>query len=140
MSRQNLNENYLGNPNWTNDTVEQIKRYTDRPIKIRHKPRGRGTSGPSEAKRPLSEDLKNAWACVTSCSISAVEAVCLGIPVFSHEKSFAAAMGNLHLEDIEQPFYADPEPWLYSLAYQQFTPEEFANGTAVEILLDKGFM
>ena len=49
-------------------------------------------------------------------------------------------MGNLNLEDIEQPFYADPEPWLYSLAYQQFTPEEFANGTAVEILLDKGFM
>ena len=48
---------YLGKPNWTADTVEQIKRYTDRPIKIREKPRGRGTSGPSEAKVPLSEDL-----------------------------------------------------------------------------------
>ena len=64
----------------------------------------------------------------------------MGVPVFCHDKSFAVAMGNLNLEDIEQPFYADPEPWLYSLAYQQFTPEEFANGTAVEILLDKGFM
>ena len=131
---------YLDAPNWTNDTVERLKRYTDRPIKIRHKPRGRGTSGPSEAKIPLSEDLENAWACVTSCSISAVEAVCLGIPVFSHEKSFAAAMGNLHLEDIEQPFYADPEPWLYSLAYQQFTPEEFMNGRAVEIMISKGLL
>ena len=128
--------NYLDQINWTNDTVELLKRYTDRPIKLRHKPRGRGTSGPSEAKVPLSEDLKDAWACVTSCSISAVEAVCMGVPVFSHEKSFASAMGNLHLEDIEEPFFADPEPWLYSLAYQQFTPEEFSNGRAVEIIMD----
>ncbi len=128
--------NYLDQVNWTNDTIEFLKRYTDRPIRLRHKPRGRGTSGPSEAKVPLAEDLKDAWACVTSCSISAVEAVCMGVPVFSHEKSFASAMGNLHLEDIEQPFFADPEPWLYSLAYQQFTPEELGNGTAIEILMD----
>ncbi len=131
---------YLETPDWTSQTVEQLKRYTDRPIKVREKPRGRGTSGPSEARVPLSEDLKDAWACVTSCSISAVEAVCMGKPVYCHEKSFAKPMGNLHLADIEQPFYADPEPWLYSLAYQQFTPEEFSNGKAVEILMDKGLL
>ena len=131
---------YLETPDWTQQTVEQLKRYTDRPIKIREKPRGRGTSGPSEAKVPLAEDLKNAWACVTSCSISAIEAVCMGKPVYCHEKSFAHAMGNLHLADIEQPFFADPEPWLYSLAYQQFTPEEFSNGVAIETLMDKGIL
>jgi len=131
---------YIDSPNWTLKTVEQIKRYTDRPIKIREKPRGRGTSGPSEAKVPLSEDLKNAWACVTSCSISAVESVCMGVPVFCHEKSFAKPVSNLHLEDIEDPFYGDPEPWLYSLAYQQFTPEEFENGFAVETLISKGLL
>jgi hypothetical protein len=132
--------NYLDQVNWTTNTIESLKRYTDRPIRLRHKPRGRGTSGPSEAKVPLSEDLKDAWACVTSCSISAVEAVCMGVPVFCHRKSFAEPMGNMHLEDIEEPYYADPEPWLYSLAYQQFTPEEFENGTAVEILMDKGIL
>jgi len=131
---------YLGKPNWLNETVEQIKRYTDRPIKIRHKPRGRGTSGPSEAKIPLSEDLKDAWCVVTSCSIAAVEAICEGIPVFCDEKSFAVDVGNVELSDIENPYYGGPEPWLYSLAYQQFTPEEFANGTAVEILMDKGIL
>ena len=132
--------NYLDRPNWTQEIVEQIKRYTDRPIVIREKPRGRGTSGPSEATVPLSEQLDDAWACVTSCSISAIEAVCMGKPAFCDEKSFAKAMGNLHLADIEEPFYADPEPWLYSLAYQQFTPEEYENGKAVEILLDKGLL
>jgi hypothetical protein len=89
---------------------------------------------------PLSEDLKNAWACVTSCSISAVEAIRLGVPVFCNEHSFSKEVGNLHLEDIEQPYYGDPEPWLYSLAYQQFTPEELSNGAAIEILIDKGFL
>ena len=97
---------YLDKPNWTNDIIEQIKRYTDRPIKLRHKPRGRGTSGPSEAKVPLSEDLKDAWACVTSCSISAIEAVCMGVPVFCDRKSFAEPMGNLSLEDIGDPYCA----------------------------------
>ena len=29
--------NYLDRPNWTQEIVEQIKRYTDRPIKIREK-------------------------------------------------------------------------------------------------------
>jgi hypothetical protein len=132
--------NYIDSSNWIDLTIEKLKRVTDRPIRLRHKPRGRGTSGPSEAKVPLSEDLKDAWACVTSCSISAVEAVCMGKPVFCHEKSFAKALGNIHLENIETPFYADPFPWLYSLAYQQFTPEEFSNGTACGILKDIGVL
>ena len=131
---------YLDRPNWTKETVEQIKRYTDRPIKIRNKPRGRGTSGPSEAKVPLSEDLKDAWCLVTSCSIAAVEAMCEGVPVFCDNKSFAVDVGNVELSDIENPYYGGPEPWLYSLAYQQFTPEELGNGTAVEILMDKGIL
>ena len=138
-SSPNINE-YLGQPNWTQETVEQIKRYSDRPIKVREKPRGRGTSGPSEAKVPLSEDLKDAWVCVTSCSISAVEAQCMGVPTICDEKSFALPVSANHLNDIENPFFVGAEEWLYSLAYQQFTPEEFTNGTAIEILMDKGIL
>ena len=136
-SSPNINE-YLGRPNWIQETVEQIKRYTDRPIKVREKPRGRGTSGPSEAIVPLSEDLKDAWVCVTSCSISAVEAQCMGIPTICDEKSFAEPVSANHFNDIENPYFEiGSEEWLYSLAYQQFTPEEFTNGTAIEILMDK---
>ena len=131
---------YLQRPNWTNETVEQIKRYTDRPIKIRHKPRGKGTSGPSVANISLYEELKNAWCCVTSCSISAIEAVCTGKPVFCDKKSFANHIACTELADIENPLFVSPEDWLYSLAYQQFTPEELTNGTAAEILIDKGIL
>ncbi len=132
--------NYLDRPNWLKETIEQIKRYTDRPIKVREKPRGRGTSGPSEAKVPLSEDLKDAWCLVTSCSIAAVEAQCMGIPVICHNKSFATEIAGQELADIEDPFFVGAEEWLCSLAYQQFTPEEFENGRAVEILMDKGVL
>jgi len=138
-SSAGINE-YLDRPKWLYETIEQIKRYTDREIRVRHKPRGRGTSGPSEAKRPIEEDLKNAWCCVTSCSISAIEAICAGKPVFCDEKSFATHIANTNLADIENPLYVSPEDWLYSLAYQQFTPEEISNGKAVEILMDKGLL
>jgi hypothetical protein len=71
---------------------------------------------------------------VTSCSISAVEATLEGVPVFSDPKSFAWPIASGNLSEIEDPFYIEPSQWLYSLAYQQFTPEEFANGTAISIL------
>ena len=132
--------NYLDRPNWLEETVEQINRYTDRPIRIRHKPRGRGTSGPSEAKIPLAEDLKDAWCLVTSCSIAAIEAQCMGIPTIADNKSFAKEIAGQELADIEDPFFVGAEEWLYSLAYQQFTPEEFGNGKAVEILMNKGML
>ena len=84
--------------------------------------------------------MKNAWCCVTSCSISAIEAVCTGKPVFCDKKSFANHIACTELADIENPLFVSPEDWLYSLAYQQFTPEELTNGTAVEILIDKGIL
>ena len=125
---------YLKKLDWTNNIVKEIKKHTDRPIKIREKPRGKGTSGPSVANIAMEQDLENAWACVTSCSISAVEAAMEGVPIFSDPKSFAWTISSPSLSEIENPFYADPSRWLYSLAYQQFTPKEYADGTAVSIL------
>ena len=133
-------DNYLHETNWLVNTIADIEQHTDRPIRIRTKPRGNGTSGPSVAKVPIEEDLKNAWACVTSCSISAVEALVNGVPVFCHYKSFAKVMGSTDLSEIENPFYTDPSRWLNSLAYQQFTPEEYRNGTAVSIMKDIGIL
>jgi len=127
---------YLKKTTWLKDTINEIKKHTDRPIKIREKPRKMGTSGPSVADVPLSQDLKDAWACVTSCSISAVEAALEGVPIFSDAKSFAWPMSSTSISEIENPFYCDPTEWCHSLAYQQFTPKEYADGTAVGVLKD----
>ena len=138
-SSPNINQ-YLGRPNWLDETITEIKKHTDKPIKIREKPRGRGPSGPSEAKIPIEEELKDAWCCVTSCSISAIESLCAGVPVICDSKSFASAIASTSIVDIEDPYYVFPEQWLYSLAYQQFTPEEYSNGIAVNILKDIGIL
>ena len=62
----------------------------------------------------------------------------MGIPVICDEKSFAKDVSGQELADIEDPYFVGCEDWLYSLAYQLFTPEEFENGKAIETLIDKG--
>ena len=133
-------QNFIDWNDWHVHVITDLKEFTDRPIVIRDKPRKNGTSGPAVADVPIKEQLKDAWACVTSCSISAVEAISQGIPVFCHPTSFAADISNTDLRYIENPIWKDPEAWFNSLCYQQFTPEEYRNGTAVGIMKDIGIL
>tara|TARA_S200002703_G_C3796150_1_gene245792 strand:+ start:1687 stop:2505 length:819 start_codon:yes stop_codon:yes gene_type:complete len=131
---------FINELDWLENTINKIKKFTDRPIVVREKPRGRGTSGPSEASVHIKDQLSNAWACVTSCSISAVESLSEGVPVICHAASFASPVCDTDVSSIEDPTYVQPSDWLNSLSYQQFTPEEFENGTAVSILNDLGVL
>lgn len=116
--------NFYNQANWLNDTVAKLKTYTDRPIKIRHKPRNNKTSGPLAATIPFEEDVKNAWAVVTLVSIAGVEAACLGVPVFCSSHSPCATLGNIDLLNIENPILNDRTNWANTLAYHQFTEQE----------------
>lgn len=126
--------NFIAQPNWLEDTIYTLKTFTDRPIRVRHKPRGKGTSGPMAATVPLSEDLKDCWAVVTAVSATAVESAIAGIPVFSHLLGPGAGLGNTNNSKIETPALNDREAWLSGLCYSQFTPKEIASGEAFEIL------
>lgn len=114
--------------NWLNDTINELKKYTDRPIKIRHKPRSNKTSGPRAAIIPFEEDIKNAWAVVTLASIAGVESACLGVPVFASKESPCAILGNIDLSNIENPKLIDRTFWLNTLAYFQYTENELKKG------------
>lgn len=114
--------------NWLNFTLQELKKYTDRPIKIRHKPRANGTSGPRVAAVPFEDDLKNAWAVVTLSSIAGVEAACLGVPVFCSNFGPCAQLENTNLDNIESPKLVDRTKWLNTLAYYQYTEYELKNG------------
>lgn len=124
-------ERFYGQHNWTNKVIEELKHYTDRPIKIRNKPRNAKTSGPLAADIPFEEDVKNAWAVVTLVSIAGVEAACLGIPVFCSEDSPCAPIGNLNLSDIEQPLLNNRNNWVNTLAYYQYTEAELKAGITI---------
>lgn len=131
---------FYNQSNWLLETINTLKKYTDRPIKIRYKPRANKTSGPAVATIPFEDDIKNAWAVVTLSSISGVEAACLGIPVFCHESSPCAILGNTELKNIESPKLADRKLWLNTLAYHQYTEYEIKFGVCKylnDIILSK---
>lgn len=111
--------NLFGHPRWIVETVETIKRHTDRPVVVRDK----------ESRTPLYDELKDAHCLVAHGSNAAIESVVFGCPVFVDQLSAAAIVGQTDFSKIETPVYPDRQPWLNSLAYCQFNEQEIVNGT-----------
>ena len=115
---------------WLEMTLAEIRHVTDRPVVVRTKPQ------PGQDVIPLEQALESAHALVTHSSNVAIEAACFGTPVFVAPMSAAAPVGKTSLSEIECPIYPDREPWLRHLAYNQFSFEEIADGTAWRLLLE----
>lgn len=110
--------------NWTERTIAELKKYTDRKIIKRDK----------EDKRPLQEDLRGAHALVAHGSIAAVESVICGMPVYVCPDSASALVGQTDLSKIEDPIYPDRQVWLNNLAYSQWNEAELCDGTLWRML------
>lgn len=100
-----------------------LKQHTDRPIIFRSR----------EEKRPLGEDLKDAWALVTYASNSVIESLLAGVPVFPLGPSISRPMGHSDLSLIETPLFPDNrDEFFRHMAYCQFTTDEFKSGFAIK--------
>jgi len=122
---------------WVNNIVNELKKHTDREIRVRYK-YVNGISFGERNKKPLKEDLENCWAMVSWHSMCAVESVVKGIPSFSSIHSPAAPM-SLKLNEInkiETPITPNREQWLYSLIGSQFTLQEMQSGYAYKYIND----
>lgn len=128
---------------WTLDTVETLKRYTDRPVVIRTHPRYRVNLSRVQvpSKMPGTYDnfdfdrcLKDAWAVVNWNSNPGVDAVLQGVPAFTGPGSLAAPVANLDLSQIEKPLRPDRQQWLNDLAYTEWTTQEIAQGQPFALL------
>ena len=115
---------FHGTRDWIADTIDALARVTDRQLVIRDK----------ESKRSLQSDLHGAHALVTHGSIAAVESVILGCPVYVHPDSAAALVGRTDLSMIEQPTYPERQPFLNTLAYNQWNETELTDGTLWKML------
>ncbi len=105
---------------WIADVQAQLRRTTDREIRVRGK----------RDKRSLAADLAHCHALVTHMSNAAVEAVCAGVPVFTTGDCAASIMGLGDLGRIETPAYPDGrEDWAAVLAANQWTRAEMCSGT-----------
>jgi hypothetical protein len=115
-------QKFHGIPGWTEKTITELKRHTERPLVIRDKEMQR-------FGRKLHEDLRGAHALVTHGSNAAVEAVIMGCPVFVHPDSAASLVGRTSLGEIENPAYPERQPWLNALSYNQWNETELVDGT-----------
>jgi len=117
---------------WVEQTVEQIKQHTDRPIKIRDKaPRQQRITN------TIFQDLHDAHALVTYQSVAAIESVLEGVPAFTLAPTAADPVCDKDLSLIETPTIHDQDKiykWASHLAYGQFHINEFKDGTAWRIL------
>lgn len=119
MLQEKINEG-----EWLHRTINKLKKYTDRPIRVRHKKI-------KDVKITLQEDLKGAFACVTFASVAGVEALNYGVPSFCHALSPASPLSLHDLSMIEKPIYPDNRDVLTkTLLLNQFNDKEFYNGTA----------
>lgn len=149
--------NFYGLENWTANTVNEIKKYTDRTIVLRQKPgeflvenitgvalpvKPRENLGKSlnldvkMSNVSLKEDLLNAWIIVSFNSGVAVTAICEGVPALVSEHSSVLPVALTDMSQIENPVKPDRHKWLCHLSYSQFNRSEMVNGYAWNILKD----
>jgi hypothetical protein len=122
---------YLGE--WKEQLLDKIKPYWDGPVKWRRK-----SGGKNPGRWPsFLEDLSNCYAVVGERTMACVEAVMLGYPAFTIDFSTVSLLMGTDLSKINNLEYPDRTDWLEHVAWSQFNPEEFSEGTTVADLVEQ---
>jgi len=146
-----------GKASWANDflplefetkMISSIKTVSKRRIVYRPKPSWKEArpivnadySPPTET---LKQALKDCWAIVSHHSNVSIDAALEGIPAFVEPEAPASLLGNSNIGSIENPVYPSEDMvnrWLYALSYQQWTPQEMANGDCWNYFKGRGLV
>lgn len=111
---------------WCADVVAALRFCTDREIRVRAWSRDKGAAAES-----LQKDLAGAHAVVTWSSAAAVSAIVSGVPALVMSSDCAAGpMAGGKATEIERLPQLQRENWCGVLADNQWSLEEFRNGTA----------
>lgn len=120
---------------WIDETIRLIRKYTDRPIKVREK-----SPRTTRVLSTIFSDLEDCHAMITYQSVAAVESVLYGVPAFALAPTAANPVCDHDLALIETPTIQDADKihkWAHHLAYGQFHVEELKNGNAYRILMNE---
>ena len=108
---------------WLRAVIAELGSYTDRPVVV--KPKDEGDLRPA---------LQDCFVLVAHQSNAATEAVLHGVPAIVLGQSAAAPVARTRIADVENPNYAEREPWCYGLAYHQWTLDEMREGRCWEMV------
>ena len=130
--------NGISQEEWINKTINEIKKYTDRPIKIRNKPR----PGNEWWNTNILDDLKGTHCLVTNMSLAAVDAIINGVPCITDKKNVANFVSNqeINYKSLNYPFKPDNKEinkWMRMLTHNQFTIREIEDGIAFKVLQEQ---
>ncbi len=137
---------------WLEQKIEQIKKYSNRPIVIRPHPGAyeardfvkyhtkdyarRSISVSDPNRTTLIDNLKNAHAAVFFNSSASVAAVCQGIPVFADDSSCVSwGVANKDISHIERPVAVDRQQWVQDLAAAHWSDQDARSGSIYQKFL-----
>jgi len=130
---------------WLLKTIKDIRKWTDRPIRVRFHP---GDKRVLEHKRAIAryrlpgvtishydnilQDFISCHAVISYNSSPAIAAAVEGVPVFvlDPKRSQASPVAHHDLCNIEKPQEFDREKWIHSMAQMHWTLGELKDGTA----------
>jgi hypothetical protein len=133
----------LNSLNWMDQTINTIRKYSNRPIIVRAHPGDKKTKGILKikhknvflsTKEKLTDDLIGAWATVVYNSSPSVASAIEGIPVFltdphpNNSQSFDIA--NTDISKIESPELLDRQRWVEKLSMCHWKFDELKSGAA----------
>jgi hypothetical protein len=117
---------------WVEQTIKQIRKYSDRPIEVRLKPTRSERISTKSIQAALADDVH---CLVTYNSIAAIEALMEGKPSIVLGENAASIIAETNLANIENPKIPSKDKmdaYIAHLAYCQFTVEELKSGYAWE--------
>ncbi len=119
---------------WISEKIAEIKKFTDREIIIRHKPKSRKVRiNDNKFLDQLKND--NIHCVVTFSSIISVEAILNGYPVITLGPNAASYLSESKIENIDNPYFPDDDKIKEHLLYLsacQFEKEDFLSGYALK--------
>ena len=145
--QHDTSEQWKGMPRmstWIEQQINEIRKYTQRPILVRPHPRNQINFDETKFKNvkirvpkrdfrtyddtDFKATLGRTWAVVNHSSNPAMEAVIRGIPVFVSESSLCHDVGNTHLYEINKPAMPSRMNWANKLAYTEWFEDEIEKG------------
>ena len=140
---------------WVMETIEEIQKYTDRPIIFRPHPRCPLPNIEHEFRNVSRQDpvkingtyddfdmsFRNIWATVSYSSNPGIHSVIQGVPAFvsTHSLAYDASNDIDFLCNIENPLMPDRQQWLNDYAHTEWTVEEISQGIPLKNLTSKLF-
>jgi hypothetical protein len=133
---------------WLDNTVAEIRKYSNRPIIVRKHP---GDRKQDTLRFPkdcilsnsvnLLEDLNNCWAMVTFNSSPGIAGLILGVPVFvtdiAPQRSQTWPICNTSLSLIETPTLFDRTNWINKISQCHWNIDEVTSGQAWAFLRER---